>query len=127
MEHTTNYPKLDTFTFPTFVESYEGGALLAFPSIQYERDTDDGGCEIVENPVVQLIRDGKEIEAVELLEMWIDDHIDCANVAVTVEGKKYGFSMWYAGRESIHELVRAQMMHKESVDWLKEYIVEYTC
>jgi hypothetical protein len=77
------------------------------------------------NPIYQLIKDGKDIEAASVEENWSDDRCDCFNVIVTIEGKKYGFSAWWLSLEGTRMLFQAECLKKEALDGLKEYILEW--
>ena len=126
MDHTTSVG-LESYEFPKFFDLFDGGNVKAFPSIVFEQEGDDGEYHIVTNPLVQLIKEGKQIESVKLGAVWIDDHEECANVTVVVEGKKYGFSMWWIGAEGVKDLVRAELLTLSALKNLKQYIVTYTC
>lgn len=127
MERSTEYKDLNTYEFPNFVESYDCGFIKAFPTLQFEDEDDDGNITVVTNPLVQLIKDGKQIESVKLGESWVDDHEECANVTVVVDGKKYGFSMWWIGRTGVKDIIRAEVLTSSAIQYLKQYIVTYTC
>lgn len=106
---------LSSYTYPTNLEEGEN-----FPTIvAYDESTD---ADII-HPVVEAIKTG-EIEAVEVGDDWKDDHEICCDVTVTVDGKKYGFSVWWISLEGYKMLVKAEAGVKSAIDELKQYINE---
>lgn len=75
------------------------------------------------HPIIEAIKTGGNIESVEVLDDWTDDHCMCCNVVAVVNGAKYGFSAWWLMNGGYKMLVRAESLKKDAIDEFKEYVL----
>ena len=113
-----NYEQLE---YPKKRLSEREGVEFSLPTLN---DYDEDDNEVI-HPIIGLLKSGKKIEAVETHESWCDDHCECMNVIVTVEGKQYGFSAWWLSSEGVKMMIRAESGSAKSLATIKEYIISY--
>lgn len=84
----------------------------------------DFNDELVFHPVIYAIKkEGSKIESVEVGDTWRDDHCDCLNIDITIDGQKYQYSDWWLSQEGVRMYYHAESGKKKALNDLKKHLL----
>jgi hypothetical protein len=111
---------LTGFTFPSKAEQLDVDGV--FPMLEFESEKYGD----FNHPVIDALKEHKIFQSLTVISDWKDDRQICVEVAIVVDGKKYGFSAWWITQTMFKTFIRAECktnMHEQ--DEVTKFILEH--